>query len=269
MNASTLPDSVLQRVPGWAGASSKLLEGGLSNQTWLLEKAGRRAVLKIDNEPREPPLNTRGEEAAIQTAAAAVGLAPDVLHVADGLYLTDYVEGDVWSARSLTDNDTLERLAAALRRVHVLPRTGRAFGARLAAEHYAAAIDFDRTIVAQCAAVIKGTRPPRRPCLCHNDLVAENILATPAIRLLDWEYACDNDPLFDLATVVEHHDLDEGQATHLLDAYFDGRGARSQARLHEQQRLYRALLWLWLAARSETTDQELQHAARRLTTSGS
>jgi thiamine kinase-like enzyme len=267
VNASTVPDSTLQRLPGWAGATCELLHGGLSNQTWLLEKDGRCAVLKIDDEPREPPLNTREQEAIIQTAAADVGLASGVLFAADGLYLTDYAKGDVWSAASVADDDNLELLADVLRRVHTLPCTGREFGALPAAKRYADAIDVDDALVALCIGLIEAVGSPRRCRLCHNDLVAENILATPAIRLLDWEYACDNEPLFDLATVVEHHELDERQAAHLLDAYFDGDGERHLGALREQRRLYCALLWLWLAARPETTEQDLQHAAGRLTTS--
>ena len=259
-------EAVLNRLD-WGGASLEPLHGGLSNQTWLLEKDDCRAVLKIDDEPREAPLNTREQEAVIQTAAADAGIANDVLYVADGLYLTGYVEGEVWTAASFADNDNLESLADVLCRVHALPLTGRVFGALRAAKRYAGANNLDASLAAHCVGLIETVGLPRRRCLCHNDLVAENILATPAIRLLDWEYACDNEPLFDLATVVEHHELDARQATHLLDAYFDGDGERHLEALREQQRLYRALLWLWLAARPETTEQDLQHAAERLTTS--
>jgi thiamine kinase-like enzyme len=267
VNSATVLELALRRLPEWDSATCELLHGGLSNQTWLLEKDGRRAVLKVDEEPREPPLNTRKQEAIIQRAAADAGLASNVLMVSDGLYLTDYVEGHVWTVESFADDDNLESLADALRRVHTLPGTNREFGALPAAKRYASAIDVDDALVAHCVGLVEGAGSPQRRSLCHNDLVAENILATPAIRLLDWEYACDNEPLFDLATVVEHHELDERQAAHLLDAYFDGNGERHHEALRGQQRLYRALLWLWLAARPETTEQELRHAAERLTTS--
>ena len=85
-------------------------------------------------------------------------------------------------------------------------------------------------------------------CCCHNDLVAENIISTPDILLLDWEYACDNDPLFDIAVVVAHHGLSAGQADVLLDAYFDGDGDSWRHQLAIQQRLYNALNCLWAAA---------------------
>jgi thiamine kinase-like enzyme len=97
-------------------------------------------------------------------------------------------------------------------------------------------------------AVVESAPGPMNLCCCHNDLVAENIIATPDIRFLDWEYACDNDPLFDLAVIVAHHGLSDGQARVLLDAYFDGNGDAWRRQLGVQVRLYNALNWLWSVA---------------------
>ena len=276
MTGPSIPCSALQRLAGWEDAACELLHGGLSNRTWLLQKDNQRAVLKIDEHAREAPLNTRAQEAIIQTAAADAGLANAVLFEGDGLLLTAYAEGEVWSVASFEEDRSLGLLARALRRVHALPPTGRKFDAARAARRYTSAIEFDAGLVAQCVDIVNGVDgvdgvdsvgSPRELRLCHNDLVAENILATPEIRFLDWEYSCDNDPLFDLATVVEHHGLDERQATQLLDAYFDGDGDAQFVALREQQHLYRALLWLWLAARPDATQQELRQVAQRLTTS--
>ncbi len=247
---------VLSQLPGWEGASWELLDGGLSNRTWLLECDGRKAVLKIDESPRQPPFNTRHEEARIQALAADHGIANGVLHVSEQAYLTDYVEGVVWQASSFSDEINLRDLAAALRRLHALPVTGRAFDSRSAAAAYAAMIDRDRETVEYCLEVVEAIPESSHRRCCHNDLVAENIISTPAIRFLDWEYACDNDPLWDLATIVEHHHLQDAQIELLLDAYFDGDGNRWRSRLAEQQRHYAALLWLWLAARSESMEAQ-------------
>ena len=267
MKGPPIPYSALQRLVGWEDAACELLQGGLSNRTWLLQKDNQRAVLKIDEHAREAPLNTRAQEAIIQTAAADAGLANAVLFEGDGLFLTAYADGEVWSVASFGEDRNLDLLARALRRVHALPPAGRKFDAAHAAQRYASAIEFNEGLVTRCIEIVRAVGAPRELRLCHNDLVAENILATPKIRFLDWEYACDNDPLFDLATVVEHHGLDERQAAQLLDAYFDGDGDTQLAALREQQHLYRALLWLWLAARPDTTQQELRQAAQRLTTS--
>ena len=267
MTTPPIPCSALQRLPGWEDAACELLHGGLSNRTWLLTKDDQRAVLKIDEQAREAPLNTRAQEATIQTAAADAGLANAVLFEGDGLFLTAYAKGEVWSVTSFDEDRNLDLLGRALRRVHALPPAGRTFDAARAARGYASAIEVDENLVARCVEIIDSVGAPRELLLCHNDLVAENILATPDIRFLDWEYACDNDPLFDLATVVEHHGLDERQAMQLLDAYFDGAGEAQFAALRKQQQVYGALLWLWLAARADTTQQELRQAAQRLATS--
>ncbi len=265
MNPS--PRDVLHRLPGWQGADWTELHGGFSNRTWLLEKAGARAVLKLDAQARAAPYNTRAEEARVQATAAEQGLANPVLFVDERILLCEYVDGRVWQATDVHDVENLDRLAVALRRLHALPLTGRRFEAAGAADLYRQSIDRDPQIVALCSKIIASSRLEDGVCCCHNDLVAQNIIATPSLRFLDWEYACDNDPLFDLATIVEHHGVDEQRARRLLDAYFDGGGERWQSALDRQRRLYSALLWLWLASRPGATDASLDGVAERLTTS--
>lgn len=259
------PASVLDRVAGWQAADVAPLDGGLTNRAWLVQKNGRKAVLKIDANPRDHPFTPRLQEARIQAAAAAQGLAADVLHADDQVLLTAFIDGDVWTPASLAADANLVEVAQALQRLHALPLTGRAFDPAGAAQRYAAAIDGpDGSLVEHCLEVVRTSGRPESVCCCHNDLVAENIVATPAVKFLDWEYACDNDPYFDLATLVEHHDLGTDQARRLLLAYCGDDSAGQRRRLQAQQRLYRALHWLWLAARPGTSAQELQTVAARL-----
>ena len=261
------PADVLARLPEWADSDWSPLDGGLTNRTWKLEHGGRKAVLKIDSVPRSKPYNTRRQEARIQSTAAAAGLANDVLFADEELYLAGYAAGSVWSAASLADPGNLTRLAHALRRLHALPVCGRRFDAEGAADIYSRDIRHDRTLVSTCMKLIEECGSPRTLCLCHNDLVAGNIISAPEVRFLDWEYACDNDPLFDLATLVEHHGLDAATAMHLLDEYFEGEGDRRLDEFRLQRRRYRALLWLWLASRPVAQVGALRRAAEALTTS--
>ena len=240
------------RIPGWRGASWSELPGGLTNRTLLVEKDGRRAVLKIDPSPRRVPYNSRRDEARIQQRAAALGRANGVLYVEDTVLLSEWGEGDVWTRAHFDEDDNLARVATALREMHRLPLTGRTFDAASAARLYARKLDAALSGDAERQlAAIEAAPGPMNLCCCHNDLVAENIISTPGIRFLDWEYACDNDPLFDLAIVVAHHGLPGQQADILLDAYFDGDGARWRKQLNVQMRLYDALNWLWAAANGQ------------------
>lgn len=249
---NTTPEPVLARIPGWESARIVELPGGLTNRTYLVEADGRRGVLKVDERPRSAPYNGREAESRIQAMAADAGLANRVIHADETSYLTEYVEGHVWSRRDLDRDDNLRRLAEALRILHSLPLTGRAFDALSAAQDYRDSLDGrDPLLAGRHVATIEAMRKPHNLCLCHNDLVAGNIIDADGIRFLDWEYACDNDPLFDLATVVAHHHLSNRQAELLLDAYFDGDGARWRRKLADQERLYDALYWLWRAAREE------------------
>jgi len=244
------PENVLAGIPGWEDATLAKLSGGLTNRTWRVDGIDRRAVLKIDAAPRSTPYNSRLQEAQIQSTAARHGLANPVLHVGENVYMTEYLNGNVWSDSALDDDSNLTRLAMALRKLHSLPLTGRTFDAASAARDYAGRIgSADEDMVRDCIRVIESLPLPRNLCCCHNDLVAANIIAAPEIRFLDWEYACDNDPFFDIATVVAHHRLPEERANFLLDAYFDGDGARWREYLATQVHFYNALLWLWLQAR--------------------
>ncbi len=268
MTAVRSPEEVIRDLPEWQGSTLTELSGGLTNRAWLLEKNGRKAVLKIDDQPRKAPYNDRQAEAQIQTAAAQAGLASPVLFADHQVYLTEFVEGSAWDPTQLDQQGRVEQLASALRRLHSLPKSGRSFDARGAAKQYVQDIENpDKKLIATCLDIIKKVRLPNYLCCCHNDLVAENIIAAPDLKFLDWEYACDNNPLFDLATIVEHHELSEAHARALLDAYFDGPGESWYPKLVEQQQLYLALLWLWLASRPDSSNKAINRLGERVATS--
>ena len=257
MNHPLSPDEVLADIPGWRGAHWRELPGGLTNRTLLVEKNDRRAVLKIDPAPRQAPYNSRRDEARIQDRAAVLGRANPVLYVDDTVLLSEWGEGEVWARAHFDDDENLVRLGRALCEIHRLPLTGRTFDALAAARLYAGRVRAaDRAAAMRHLAVVESAPRPGDLCCCHNDLVAENILSTPAVRLLDWEYACDNDPLFDVAVVVGHHGLSDRQAGILLDACFDGDDGSRRERLASQVRLYDALNRLWAAAAVSSADAE-------------
>ena len=244
-------ETVLAGIAGWEDATATELKGGLTNQTWLVDNGTARAVLKIDETPRTAPYNSRQTEARIQAAAAELGLANNVLLVTDTVYMTEYVDGVVWSLDCLEEAGNLEQLAGALRKLHSMPLTGRTFDALGAARNYVRRIrDADDARVRECLEIIASGPLPPNLCCCHNDLVIDNIINVPATRFLDWEYACDNDPFFDLATIAAHHSLTQHQSDILLDAYFEGDGARWREPLARQARVYEALLYLWQRSRN-------------------
>jgi aminoglycoside phosphotransferase (APT) family kinase protein len=245
------PARILVRIPGWENARSSVIARGSNNIAWRLSAGSREAVLKLGLAAREFPLNSRADEARVQARAAGAGLAPAVLYVDDEVLLEEYVPGPAWTGQTLTRPGHLEQLGRTLKRLHALPPTGRRFRLMEAALHYQARLppDADRALAERCLATLAVAAAPDTPCCCHNDVIAGNIMSACGLTLIDWEYAADNDPMFDLATVVVHHRIGPAGRDRLLTACFDGAAAANREHLLDSCKAYRALAWLWRASR--------------------
>jgi thiamine kinase len=269
----------IARIPGVepAKASYRALGAGLSHRLWFVQQEERKLVLRLDT-PHAGALGLdRKTELAILRQAGKAGIAPEVVF-ADmdaGMLVYDYLPGRSWTAADLEDTSKLEALAALLQKVHALPRSGVAFDAAGAAERYVGILrdhaDFG-DFALRCRDVVVGIPRAAASVCCHNDIVAANVVATPDLRLLDWEYACDNEPLFDLASLIGYHDLGEAQAQNLLCAYAGKDDAAERERLSLQLRLFDALQWLWFAVREVAMPREgqrerLAQLARRIDSS--
>ena len=94
-------------------------------------------------------------------------------------------------------------------------RRGRPSAAPTLPEDY----EWGRSVAGGVEAALSG--PEHEPVPCHDDLLAANFLRSPdGIRIVDWEYAGMGDRYFDLGNFAVNNELDEGQETALLDAYF-------------------------------------------------
>jgi thiamine kinase len=255
VNRLLTPEEALSRIPALSGVSGlSEISGGLTNRSFAVRTKMRRYILRLDAEHTATFGIDRTVELKILRQAAKSGLAPEV-HFADadaGILLYEYVVGPVWERSSLGDPDNLELLAALLRKVHSLPSSGAVLDAAAAAARYADTASRQpdlRSFAARCVAIVMEVPAPWSLACCHNDVVAANIVGKSQLKLLDWEYACDNDPFFDLASLIAYHDLESRHANRLLHSYTGGGNPEVKARLELQLRLFDALQWLWLAAR--------------------
>lgn len=256
MSANLSPAEALQQVPGWdpQGVVVQELKGGLTNRTFMVIRGSDNYVLRLDAAHTRAFNLDRVSETAIIRSAAAAGLAPEVVHAdaAAGILLCRYLSGQVWSADNFDDHANVEALCALLRQVHALPLSGVRFEASAVARRYAVNLEKRQGLHAfalHCEEIIAARTTDVPACCCHNDVVAQNIIATPKLKLLDWEYACDNDPLFDLASLIGFHNLGPDMADALLRAYAGTSDGELRERLENQVRLYDAIQWLWLANR--------------------
>lgn len=256
MNPAITPLDALARVSGWEPARAEIIEltGGLTNRTYRVAYDGRDYTLRLDVEDADVLRFDRTYEAKIMQAAHAAGLGPELVHADPdaGIMVTGFLPGRPWEDGDLETPGQLERLAESVRRVHELPLCGQRVNLLEDALVYAAFLEQRQGLHAfatHCVDVIRGIPVGDRVVCCHNDLIAQNVIDDGRLKLIDWEYARDNDPMFDLAVTIGFHDLDRSRRDILLNAYSGSSAAEFQEQLVEQIRAFDATQWLWFAAR--------------------
>ncbi|MGR8921681.1 MAG: choline/ethanolamine kinase family protein, partial [Gammaproteobacteria bacterium] len=176
------------------------LAGGISNRSYLIEADERRWVLRLDA-PGAAALGVdRAREHAVQRAAAAEGLAPELAaaDAAQGFLVSAFVAG----RQALPGHASAGQQAAMLA---LLARVARL-------EVDVPAIDYGAHIARYAgAAPLPDDLPPRLARLaaaapsglCHHDPTPANVVFTATGPvLLDWEYAAPGAPVMDLAVLV-------------------------------------------------------------------
>lgn len=256
MSAQLLPDAALRMIPELAASRWhwQVLPGGLTNRNYKVDCGGQCFVLRLDDMHTASFGLDRATEIKARDLASAAGLAARIVFadVDRGILLSEYLAGDVWRAEDLSDPAKLESLAELLHKVHALPSLGERFDPDKIAKRYVGHLAGSPDLYSfgqKCQQLLAGLPVDEVACCCHNDVIAENVVAADKLKLLDWEYACDNDPMFDLASLIAFHDLDAKASDTLCNAYAGGVDAVLRERLGNQIRLYDALQWLWIAVR--------------------
>ena len=225
----------MQRVPELAGADLTLtaLSGGITNRNFLVEVTGRRDryVIRLAGNDTHLLGISREVEHAATVAAAGVGVGPEVMAFIrpEGYLVTRFIEGSPVPDEVIHRPETIERVAASLRRIHDGPpipglfvplRIVEAYRALALARGVAIPPEYDlaaaigRRIELACLANPVEIRP------CHNDLLNANFIDDgQRIRIVDWEYAGMGDPFFDLGNFSINHDLTPDEDAVLLAAH--------------------------------------------------
>jgi thiamine kinase-like enzyme len=101
--------------------------------------------------------------------------------------------------------------------------------------------------VADCYSRVMAMPKPKitTRVLCHQDLTLSNMIKTNSgIVAIDWEYARQSDPAYDLAVFTYTHELTQKQFSDLLNSY-----ARHEAELPQRvdyfQRVYAMIEIFW------------------------
>lgn len=237
-------------VPTWRGPprSVEYLPGGYTNRNYRIEMAHGTYVLRLAER-----VANRHERRYLDAAAAPDVIAYDQTR---GHLLTRWIDGDVLAEAPPTPAEAGAWLAQlhgeipiGLQRYDFAEEVVRMF--RVA--------ERDGGLDGEVAATFQQLNwQPARWQGCHNDLNPWNIIRTQAnadvsFRVLDWETAGDNDPLFDLAGLSLGLDWDLVQTTACLRTFERHATTRTApARLRQTLCAYRIREYAWATAQIVT-----------------
>lgn len=231
MNTDRVHSKRIQALSYWTRPISiEPLPGGITNHNFLVKDAGQSFVTRLCVDKSLLGIDRRNE-AVCHRAAHACGIAPELVHEEEGVLVSQYVAGRTLVPEDVRDLAFIPRLVAVLRKLHEswdrLHGEMLYFSAFQTARTYAktalelsARLPDDIDGLLDDAARLSRRLGPFVPVLCHNDLLAGNIIdAGDRVWLVDWEYAGIGHPLFDLAGVCANNAFSESEELALLEAY--------------------------------------------------
>lgn len=254
------PADAIDRVPGWSHSNTRIVDRfeGLNNLAFKVLHDEALYILRLPASAGDGGLNERPREIRIHARAAEAGIAPAVVFSDERVLVTRFVESQPATRETFESQRFVESLGRLLRTVHALPLDGQRFDPVGWARHYRASIAVEPALLPvadRCVRLIAGivesfdAAANAGLACCHNDVVGANLLVGDSITLIDWEFAADNDPYFDLASPLVYHELGPDVAENLLSSYWGGAQPEQRERLASSSRLFEALFWLWLARR--------------------
>ena len=208
------------------------LEGGLTNINVHVKTVDLDVVVRISNEDSTMLSIDREAEYLNSRAAAASGASPRVVEFVPEhhLLVVDFITGATYTPADVADPTKLRRIAHAVRTLHNGPRFVSEFdmfdvqqtylrtvqqrGYRLPDRYLEFVPHLDR--MRKALSVIEvGTVP------CNNDLLAANFIDDgERVWIIDFEYAGNNDPCFELGNIWSESTLDPPLLDELVTAYF-------------------------------------------------
>ena len=206
-----------------------VLKKGMTNRSFLFTCRGKQYIMRIPGEGTDRLIDRR-QEAAVYGAIRDLSLCDDVYYIdpANGYKITAFLE----NARVCdpeNPND-VRRCMAFLRKFHERRlHVGHSFDIFGQIEFYEQLWKGNPSVYADYRRTkeqILSLRPyleahAGEKVLTHIDAVPDNFLLTgDDIRLIDWEYAGEQDPHVDIAMFAIYALYDRTQIDALIDAYF-------------------------------------------------
>jgi thiamine kinase-like enzyme len=215
------------------------LPGGLTNRIYKVASAsGPPVVARLSSGKSSLLAIDRAAECHNARSAARAGVGPRVVacEPEHGVSVVEWIEGRTFESADLDDSTNLDRVAATCRQLHAGPRFANDFDMFTIQRNYLSIVrargfrlpprylEFMAQVERIHAALGGAATVP-----CHNDLLAANIMDDGRrIWFIDYEYAGNNDPCFELGNIWSEANLGVDRLEELVTDYF---GYRSPAKI--------------------------------------
>lgn len=221
----------VKALPFWRGAvDPQPLKGGLSNESFTVEDAGRKYVVRLGV---DFPVHHvfRERERMVSAAAFQAGFAPGLVHAEPGLMVFAFIDGRTYAEPDVQAN--IGRIAPLVRAYHAtMPKYVSGPAALFWVFHVIR--DYARTLEAgksrmrprladylSLAEEFEAVQTPLPIIFGHHDLLPANFIDDgERIWLIDYEYAAFSTPMFDLAGIASNALFTPEQDRELLAEYF-------------------------------------------------
>lgn len=249
--AERAAEAAIRMVPEWRGKhiSYERIAAGITNINWrvAVPEEGRRYFMKIPGANTSIFIDRKlAKEAAIKIAAT--GYAPRLVHYDEDedIEVQEFLEG----FRSCNVSDLLDpviraNVVKAYRRIHETQTLSKAkTGFQQMTERleqtrqYGAVLPRDiEDLVERCdRAREKLEKNPVPLCACYNDGYVSNYMVDDEknVRIIDWEYAANNDPYWDLSMMAFENFFNPSVVRETIELH-DGRyteAAEARVRLY-------------------------------------
>ena len=223
---------MIKSIPIWkSNISINTLDGGMTNQNFLIEENNKKYVVRLGNDIPEH-LISRSNELIVSKAASAAGISPAVIYHDEGLLILEYIESKTLSTEDIKKN--IKKIIPILKKIHYeIPKN--LYGQSLifwvfhVINNYAKFLkdkESRHTIILKNlllqSNVLEKISSPYEIVFGHNDLLPANFLDDGTrLWVIDWEYAGFNSPLFDLGGLASNNNFSLNEEIFLIENYFE------------------------------------------------
>ena len=235
--AGTLPGPVLEALERLVPDARPFrrvatVPGGFRNRSYRVASRCGELFVRWRPPSASPALATPVAEAEVQALVARAGLAPPLLgfDTTARVMVCEYLGmAEPWCASDAHRESSVSALAMLLRDLHRLtpPTCLEPYRPRAIADRYVAALTREQRSRAagRIAELERAAHAYERrggvAVLCHNDLVADNVLDDgDRLWLVDFEYAARSAPILDLAGAAALNGYDRRCQRVLLETYY-------------------------------------------------